>query len=197
MAHDQNHPPTKFHKLEDTRTWKCNPGGVFQWESMGHLFAAGIVTEAQRDAEEARLTGASRVPDVQDVQYVGRVPRGARAITYAVRLPFGAKIALEALVARVTKLHLPATEAINAHDLEVADQALANAVQVRYVQTSSVSPDFKTGIYDPSQIDMLDELAAAVFGRQAGDEPDVYADYDKLSLLARRTHEVLAKAGRR
>jgi transcriptional accessory protein Tex/SPT6 len=37
----------------------------------------------------------------------------------------------------------------------------------------------------------LGELSVAVFGQSAGDEPDVYADYDKLLELQRRTAQLL------
>lgn len=39
----------------------------------------------------------------------------------------------------------------------------------------------------------LTELADAVFGRQAGDEPDVYADYDHLCSLERSARSALSE----
>jgi hypothetical protein len=48
-----------------------------------------------------------------------------------------------------------------------------------------------TGLENDS-LETLDELANAVFGREAGDTPNVYQDYDSLVELERRTREAIA-----
>ena len=43
----------------------------------------------------------------------------------------------------------------------------------------------------PENLDVLDELHWAVFGSKPGDEPDIYADHDRLVDLMRRSRKAL------
>lgn len=53
---------------------------------------------------------------------------------------------------------------------------------------------FKAALVADDLLDALKEVFAAVFGTSLGDEPDVYADYDRLSSLCALARAALAKA---
>lgn len=74
MTDDPKRPPSVFHNVMDNRTWKCMPGGVFVWETMDTLIAAGVAPEGSRARRWSGGPGGDWGPDWVDPTH-GPFPR--------------------------------------------------------------------------------------------------------------------------